>query len=289
MISPLSAFVAVGVILAVCGLALLAADRAAVKMIRPPLKPLRRRADDLPFPSRPISIPSGDQSLSGWVVEPDDDNGGPVLVLVHGWGSNHGTMSRLAEPLLGMGYPVILFDVRHHGESGNAPYVTARHFRDDILATLKVSRELFPGRSPVLIGHSMGGSTGVLAALRDPLLRGFISIAAPADLWGVWAYQLDQKGLPGRAIIKGLSYFLRRRAGEPWNALDPLKLAPNLRLPFLVLHGQTDRSVPVEQAFLLAGAAGVQPWIIPDWGHTDVLDSPELHEVLGKVLKGLPG
>jgi pimeloyl-ACP methyl ester carboxylesterase len=57
----------------------------------------------------------------------------------------------------------------------------------------------------------------------------------------------------------------------------------------MVLHGEEDESVPVEQAFLLAGAAGVKPWIIPDWGHTDVLESPELHQVLGKVLKGIPG
>ena len=272
-----------GVALVILGL-----DRAAVKMIRPPLKPIRWKVGDLPFPSRPISISSGDQELSGWIVEPKEDLGRAVLVLAHGWGSNHGTMSRLAEPLLRMGYPVLLFDVRQHGESGEAPYVTARHFRDDILAALKTCRKLFPGRPTVLIGHSMGGSTGVLAALQDSLLKGFISIGAPADLWGVWAYQLDQKGLPGRAIIKGLSLFLRRRAGVPWKDLDPLKRASELRLPFVVLHGEKDQSVPVEQAFLLARAAGVEPWIIPDWGHTDVLESPELHEALKKVLRALP-
>lgn len=289
MISPVSILVVVSVVLALGGLVVLAMDRAAVKMIRPPLKPVRYKVADLPFLSRPISIPSGDRELSGWVVEPKKDNEGPVLVLVHGWGSNHGTVSRLAEPLLKKGYPAVLFDVRQHGESGKAPFVTARHFRDDILATLAEARGLFPGRALVLIGHSMGGSTGVLAALRDPLLAGFISIAAPANLWGVWAYQLSQKGLPGKAIVKGLSLFLRRRAGEPWDDLDPLKRAADLRLPFMVLHGDDDKSVPVEQAFLLAEAAGVKPWIIPNWGHTDVLESPELHEVLGKVLKGIRG
>ena len=269
-------------------LILLGLDRAAVKMIRPALKPIRWKVGDLPFPSRSISFSSGDQTLAGWVVDPKADMGGPVLVLAHGWGSNHGTMSRLAEPLLRMGYPVLLFDVRQHGESGEAPFVTARHFRDDILAALRTCRDLFPGRPTVLIGHSMGGSTGVLAALEDPLLKGFISIGAPADLWGVWAYQLDQKGFPGRAIIKGLSLFLRRRAGEPWSDLDPLKRAAELRLPFVVLHGEKDQSVPVEQAFLLARAAGVEPWIVPDWGHTDVLESPTLHEALKKVLRALP-
>jgi putative redox protein len=286
---PTALLVAAGLIAAVVALVFVGMDRAAVKMIRPPLKPIRLKVGDLPFPSRSVSIPSGGQRLSGWVVEPRRDNGGPVLVLCHGWGSNHGTMSRLAEPLLGMGYPVLLFDVRQHGESGKAPYVTARHFRDDILAALQFARNLYSGRGPVLVGHSMGGSTGILAAARDPTLKGLISIGAPADLWGVWAYQLNLKGLPGSAIVRGLGFFLRRRAGEPWDALDPMKRASELRLPFVVMHGAEDESVLVDQAYLLARAAGVEPWVFPGWGHTDVLDSPELHRALGKVLKAIPG
>ena len=284
MISPFAGAALAGLVL---GSGLFALDRVALSMIRPPLKPVRRRGSDLPFPSEALSVASDGQALKGFVLRPEVDNGGPVLILVHGWGSNHGTVARLAEPLLGLGYPVLLFDVRHHGESGGAPYVTARHFRDDILAVVREAGEHFPGRARVLIGHSMGGSAGVLAVADGAPVQGFVTIGAPANLWEVWAYQLSRRGLPGKWVVKVLRPFWRARAGVPWKTLDPLQRVRELRVPFLVIHGEEDESVPVEQACLLAEAGGVEPLILVDEGHTDLLESPELHRDLAEFLKAL--
>ncbi len=281
---------ALGVLLAVSALAgvLLALDRVALGMIRPPHKPLRRRAPNLPFPSRWVPVVSGSQKLSAWVLQPKDDRGGPALVLVHGWGSNHGTMARLAEPLLRLGYPVLLFDVRHHGLSRGAPYVTARHFRDDILAAIEAARKRFPERGVVLVGHSMGGSAGVLACAEGVQVQGLVCIGAPADMWEVWAHHLNEKGLPGRLVIRALSPFWRYRAGEPWRNLDPRRRAGELDLPFLILHGAEDESVPVHHAHLLAAASGSEARIFEGWSHTDLLESPELHRTLTEFLDRLP-
>jgi pimeloyl-ACP methyl ester carboxylesterase len=276
---------AAGLVLGGAGVVL---DRMALTMIRPPLKPLRKRAVDLPFQSEPIHIPSGDQILSGWLLRPEEDKGGAVLVMVHGWGSNHGTAARLGEPLLRLGYPVLLFDVRHHGESRGAPYVTARHFRDDILAATREVGTHYPGRPRVLVGHSMGGSTGVLAVAAGAPVQGLISIGAPADLWEVWAYHLDRKWLPGRWVVKMLSPFWRFRAGAPWRELDPQRRAREVNVPFLVLHGERDESVPVKQALLLAKAGGVEPRILEGEGHTDLLESEELHGVVVEFLEKVP-
>lgn len=273
---------AAGLVLGGAGVAL---DRLALAVIRPPLKPLRKRAVDLPFHREPLPIRSGDQVLSGWLLRPEEDRGGPVLVMIHGWGSNHGTAARLGEPLLRLGYPVLLFDVRHHGESRGAPYVTARHFRDDILAATREVGTHFPGRPRVLVGHSMGGSTGVLAVAEGAPVQGLISIGAPADLWEVWAFHLDRKWLPGRWVVRTLSPFWRLRAGAPWRELDPQRRAREINVPFLVLHGQKDESVPVKHAGLLASAAGVKPWILTGEGHTDLLGSEELHRAVVEFLE----
>jgi len=264
-------------------------DRIAVQMIRPPYKPLRKRAKGLPFQVEPVSIPSGDQSLSGWIARPDDDNGGPVLVLVHGWGSNHGTMTRLAGPLLERGFPVLLFDVRHHGKSRGAPYVTARHFRDDIGAAVREAAKAFPDRPSLLIGHSMGGSTGILAVADGAPVRGLVTIGSPGDLWAVWAYHLDQKGLPGRWVIKCLSPFWRIRAGVPWRTLDPVVRAGELEVPTLILHGDQDESVPPVHAHQLGRARGVEPRVMEGERHRDILDSPVLHEEIEAFLGGIAG
>lgn len=265
-----------------------AMDRMAVRMIRPPFKPLRERLSDLPYLSEAITISSDGEILKGWILrpEPENDNGGPVLVLVHGWGSNHGTMARLAQPLLEAGYPVLLFDVRHHGKSRGASYVTARHFRDDIMAAIREAEVRFPARPRVLVGHSMGGSAGVVAVAEGAPVQGLISIGAPSDLWEVWAFHLDRKALPGKWVVRALRPFWRIRVGVPWKALDPQLRAKDLEVPFLVLHGEEDESVSASHAHRLAGAGGVEPKIFPGQGHTDVLESPDLHrEVIGFLAK----
>ncbi len=263
-------------------------DRIALGMIRPPFKPNGNKASSLPFAHEAIRFPSGDQVLSGWIVRPEEDNLGPVLVLAHGWGSNHGTVTRLAKPLLEMGYPALLFDVRHHGKSRGAPYVTARHFRDDIIAAVQVARARFPGRTLALVGHSIGGSAGVLAVVEGAPVQGLIAIGAPADMWDVWAYHLNRKGLPGKWVVKGLGPFWRYRAGVPWKVLDPVRRAAELKVPFLVLHGGEDETVPVPQARLLAEAGEVEAHILQGELHTDILDSPRLVRLVVDFLEGLP-
>lgn len=276
-----------GPALALAG-ALLILDRVAVRMIKPPYKPLRKKASGLPFPCEALTLSSEGQELKAWVVRPENDNGGPVLTLVHGWGSDHGTMTRLGRPLLEAGYPVFFFDVRHHGKSRGAPYVTARNYRDDIATALKKVEELFPGRRSVLVGHSMGGSTGVMAVADGAPAQGLITIGAPADLWGIWAHYLNRRGLPGKWLVRLLKPFWLRRAGVPWDTLDPIKKAGEVKVPFLIIHSDADESVPLREAHLLAGGAGVTPQIVEGEEHTDILDSPVLLQRMVTFLKGLP-
>jgi pimeloyl-ACP methyl ester carboxylesterase len=183
---------------------------------------------------------------------------------------------------------VFLFDIRHHGESPQAPYVTARHFRDDIMAACREMNGLFPQRSVVLIGHSMGGSTGILAAVEGAPIKGLVSISAPADLWEVWAYYFDRKGLPGKWVVRILNPFWRVRAGVPFKTLDPRTRARELTVPFMILHGELDEGVPVEHARVFATAAGIEAVVMEGKDHGDLLDSPVLHEKLLSFLGAIP-
>jgi pimeloyl-ACP methyl ester carboxylesterase len=286
MTFPLWIAAAVGLIL---GAAVFAVDRMALKMIRPPKKRLGRSVENLPFVVRSHPFTSLGQDLQGWLVEPETDGGMGVVVMVHGWGSSHARMLPLAEPLLKAGHPVFLFDVRYHGLAPEAPYVTARHFRDDTRAAIQEVAQLYPERPRILIGHSMGGSAGVLAAAEGARIQGLVSIAAPADLWGVWAEHFNAKGLPGKWIVRLMNPFWRIRAGVPFRTLDPELRARELRVPFLILHGDQDQSVDVSHARLLAAAAQVEPVILRGEDHNDLLGRPALvKEVLG-FLYGVGG
>jgi pimeloyl-ACP methyl ester carboxylesterase len=262
-------------------------DRMALAMIRPPKKIHARKIRDLPFGKREHHFISLGQPLKGWFVDPEKDIGGPVVVLVHGWGSSHGRMTILATPLLEAGYPVFLFDVRHHGEAPDAPFVTARHFRDDTRAAIREVKATFPDRAVVLMGHSMGGSAAVLAAAEGAAVDGLVSVAAPADLWSVWSGHFDRRGLPGRWMVRLLNPFWRYRAGVPFRTLSPEKRAKEVRTPFLALHGDRDASVPVSHAHVLAREAGVEAVVLEGEGHNDILSAEILREEILEFLEGI--
>lgn len=274
----------VGVVALVGALVLM--DRLALKMIQPPRKRHKRSVESLPFSSRPHDFSSLGQALRGWFVDPDSDSGGVVGVLVHGWGSSHGRMTHLARPLLEAGCPVFLFDVRYHGESPDAPFVTIRHFRDDTRAAVREAKAAYPNRPIVLFGHSMGGSAAILAVAEEALVDGLVTVAAPADLWGVWADFFKKKRLPGRLITGVLRPFWRYRAGEPFSNLRPEERVKELdAFPFLVVHGRLDTSVSVDHAHLLAQGAQREPVILEGEGHNDLLGKKALHQEIFAFLK----
>jgi len=187
-------------------------------------------------------------------------------------------MTLLAEPLLRAGYPVFLFDVRHHGESPEAPFVTARHFRDDIRAAAGEMKSAYPNRPLVLVGHSMGGSAAILAVAEGAPVESLVTIAAPADLWEVWAHHFHRRGLPGRWIVRVLSPFWALRAGVPFHTLRPEERVAEVGVPLLILHGSLDESVPPDHAHVLARGAGVEPLMMEGEGHNDLLGREALQE-----------
>lgn len=262
-------------------------DRMALSMIKPPAKRIRRGPEALGYACQEVTVDSSGVPLAAWLLKPEEDHGKPAVMIAHGWGSSHVRMTRLAVPLLEAGYPVFLFDIRHHGRSDKAPFVTARHFRDDILAASRAFKDMVGNRSLVLVGHSMGGSTGILATAVGAPVDGVVTIAAPADLWQVWARHFELRKMPGRLIVSVLRPFWGRRVGVPYRELEPLKKIQELDLPLLILHGSEDISVPEDQAHLLAEASGTPARIFPGLGHSDLLERPALHAELFSFLEGV--
>jgi pimeloyl-ACP methyl ester carboxylesterase len=87
--------------------------------------------------------------------------GRPSILMLHGGGQNRFSWKNTGQVLAEHGFHVVALDSRGHGDSDWAPGAdyALETLRDDVLRVIDAI-----GRPVVLIGASMGGLTGILAA-----------------------------------------------------------------------------------------------------------------------------
>lgn len=257
-------------------LGVLVLDRLANLVVRPRPKPPDRTIDELEEVAyRDFRIPSGDHELAAWELRPPVGVRRPVVLIAHGWGASYGTILRLGEPLAKAGFEVVLFDIRGHGRNEELPYVTVRHFKEDVTAALEWVRIHFPDRPILLIGHSLGGAGAILALADGAPADALVLIAAPSDVMRVTAEFLSDHGLPGRLAVTVLRPFFWWRLGGTFARFTPRRRIGEIRVPLLLLQPEHDTRVVRGHAEELAKAAG-QPYVlIKGAEHTDVLEHPE--------------
>jgi pimeloyl-ACP methyl ester carboxylesterase len=119
-----------------------------------------------------ITIPAADGL--GLRAERVDAAVGPGVLLAHGFGQTRqawtGTQRRLAEA----GYASLAWDMRGHGGSDRNP--PARPYAgEQFVADVETAADAL-GPSPVLVGASMGGLTGLFAQARRPRFAALVLV-----------------------------------------------------------------------------------------------------------------
>lgn len=93
------------------------------------------------------------------------DPGGPLIVLMHGGGQTRHAWKGAGQRLGAAGYHAVALDARGHGDSDWAP--DADYSMDSMVEDLRCVIAALGNRRPVLVGASMGGGTGLVAAGED--------------------------------------------------------------------------------------------------------------------------
>lgn len=212
--------------------------------------------------------------LEVWRVDPaGPSKGGPskgVVVLAHGWSRNRGRMVRRARLFGELGYTTVLHSARDHGGSSRHPLMNALRFAEDIEAVLD-----WVGGPVLLYGHSAGSAGAILAAhRRQAKIRALFLEASYADTETAlmslyrWVHPLFGK-FCGPVILATLGLLYGR---ERLRRLSPERLAPEMDLPVMLIHGARDRRFPLAYAQQLKAAfvnGNARLFVAPEAGHSD--------------------
>jgi dipeptidyl aminopeptidase/acylaminoacyl peptidase len=150
---------------------------------------------------------------------------------------------------------------------------------EDILAALRHLQKhprVDPGRIAVL-GFSRGAIVSLQIASQEPLIKAAIAYYALAD-FEHWL-DVDQYAFPKSLLFRWVRNRMVKEVGATsWEEArvrlretSPIHFAAGIEAPVLLIHGDKDRTFPVEQAKRLYGALppgkGSELLIIPGAGH----------------------
>ena len=203
---------------------------------------------------------------------PAGDGDHPVAVLLHGgfWRARFtkSTMTALAADLVARGWASWNIEYRRAGNGGGVPE-TLDDVRAAIAALAQTQAPLDLSRLAI-VGHSAGGQLGLCVA-DEPYVRAVIALAGVCDLASAFA-----EGIGESAVLEFVGGSPAERP-DAYGLADPLARIPGC-VPVLLVHGDADQRVPVEQsrryaaAANAAGGAGCELMEIPGADHFTLID-----------------
>ena len=224
-------------------------------------------------------------STSAWRPDPHE-----AIVLLHGWSGSVAPDIVEYAPFLRRTAGVLALDFRGHGESDQALTTWGMDEVEDVAGALAWLGERGVERV-ALFGTSMGGMTaiaavgvlgdGTLAAADTeldapagvvpaprPRIVAVIADSVPPELAvGVGA---RLPGPFGRVVAERLFAAAARDLGRDPRETEPVRMVGLVEpVPLLLIHGEADRTVPLDDATRLAAAAGpgADHWTVPGADH----------------------
>src|SRR5262249_40932303 len=237
-------------VVVLCGLTYVGvAVATAERLTRPTNRPLSIDPRGISRDIRAWSTRTADGlTLRGWDLATGKKR--HLIVLVHGMWSSWLEMAGLGRDLHDGGFDVLLFDLRGHGESDASRLYLGRRERSDIRAVMVWAKsEGFPHDRIGWLGYSMGGSTVLMEAARNPEIQVAVIDSPYGDLPKLLENQLSKhSGLP-RWFNPGILMAARWVFGVRTDDLVPIRSARAWgERPVLLIHGESDPLVPTGQA-----------------------------------------
>jgi dipeptidyl aminopeptidase/acylaminoacyl peptidase len=198
--------------------------------------------------------------LYGWWMRANEN--GPTVVVLHGVKKNRTDVIRTALLLRRVGYNVLVFDGRGHGNSGGR-YVTYGFYeRRDVEAALDwlVTEKKIDKQRVGLAGESMGAAIALQVAAANPWIRAVWADSPFASLRRVAEEYVRRVTHLPNVVLSPVMWTTMRVANYRGNfdveLVNPLSLAASINCPVFMVHGTADELISAAHSEIIYGALG---------------------------------
>ncbi len=200
-----------------------------------------------------VTIPGDDITLAGILYGPHDPGkSDPAVIVLHGWlepeENGADMVSIVAWHLAREGYVSLALSMRGWPDTGGADDCGGRQPFDVVRAAQWLSRQ--PGVNPErigVLGFSQGGQVALLAAGLTPKIKAVVAFFPVTDL-DRWAQTTQTPGIKDGYVPRVCEKDLGLKAKSP------IYSACAIDAPTLLIHGEEDTRVPMDQSLEMAKA-----------------------------------
>ncbi len=186
-------------------------------------------------------------ALEAWLVPRPDAHG--TVVLFHGHAASKDSLLREAKAFHRMGFNAFLVDFYGSGGSGGSGTSIGYYEALDVTQAFAYAQHL-PRPGPVILyGTSMGAAAVLKAVADDDLRPAGVILECPFDsLIGTVRHRFTKRGLPSFPLADLLVFWGGAQEGFSGFRYRPVDSAARIRVPTLLMNGDQDEWVRVEEA-----------------------------------------
>ena len=175
---------------------------------------------------------------------PDDRQ--RAVILCHGWTSNHITMLTYGKLYQELGFNIVAYDHRYHGNSERNTFCSMGLYESrDLIGLANYVKQFFPEDTVLGVqGESMGSATAMQAAPEMNWLSFIVEDCGFSSMRRQMAATLDNKHLPHFPILNIGSLILKSRYHFDMDEVNAMEAVSRTDTPMLFCQGGADTFVP---------------------------------------------
>lgn len=223
-----------------------------------------------PIGAKAIPVTQANSAVKNIYVWGDQ---GEIVLLVHGWGAECGSMFGFASTLVKQGFRVATFDGPAHGSS-KGEFSTMSAYVRETKTVIKQLSEL--GSVTRVVAHSLGGIVALAATAHNPDIKKIALVSTPkslSDVLDIWSGSFAK-------LKKTVKTEIRKQLlidnGVPVSHWDVGLHGNGSDADILILHSSDDPIVPASHAETIESILPTGKLeVLSGLGHIRILSNPK--------------